>query len=201
MKHGQSNAIRSAIRSLMTERGIGAKTLSREASLGETAIRDILEGRVASPRINTLSAIAKFFNVPLAYLLEGSDVAVVGKIGAGGSVAFEQAENFGHVPRPPDTDGELIGLEIEGDSMLPKFDPGDVVYISPGPQGVNMALLGSYCACRLVTGETYLKILSRGTAPGLYTLRSLNAADMEDRALEWATPVRAILPRFARHYR
>jgi len=84
--------------------------------------------------------------------------------------------------------------------MLPKFDPGDIVFISRERDGVDSADLGSYCAIRLATGETYLKILAKGSASDVFTLRSLNAADMEDVSLEWATPIRAITPRAARRF-
>lgn len=143
--------------------------------------------------------LAPVLGVSPGQLLE-SGVPVVGKIGAGGSVIFEDAGEIDSVPRPPDTEGELIGLEVEGDSMLPKFDPGDVVYISPSEPAADQTYLGAYCAVRLVTGETYLKILARGSKPGRFNLRSLNAAEMEDVEILWATPVRAILPRLARRF-
>lgn len=129
------------------------------------------------------------------------DVAIVGKIGAGGSVVFDDMGNDERVARPPETVGTLVGLEVEGESMLPKFDPGDIVFISRDRDGVDSADIGSYCATRLTSGETYLKILAKGATSGRYTLRSLNAADMEDVELEWATPIRAITPRAARRFR
>lgn len=129
------------------------------------------------------------------------DVAVVGKIGAGGSIIFEDIGQAEQVARPPEAKGPLVGLEVEGESMLPKFDPGDIVFISRDRDGVDPSDFGAYCAVRLVSGETYLKILSRGTSAHLYTLRSLNAADMEDIEVAWATPIRAITPRAARRFR
>jgi phage repressor protein C with HTH and peptisase S24 domain len=130
----------------------------------------------------------------------GDYVAVVGKIGAGGSVIFEDTGNEDRVSRPPDTKGELVGLEVVGESMLPKFDPGDVVYISRDRDGVDNRDIGAICACRLATGETYLKQLMRGTAPGLWTLRSYNAADISDIVLQWATPIVAVTFRHARGF-
>jgi len=128
----------------------------------------------------------------------GDYVAIVGKIGAGGSVIFEDLGCEEQVRRPPDTTGELVGLEVDGDSMLPKFDPGDIVYISRTRDGVDARDIGAICACRLRSGETYLKQLVRGTRFGTWTLRSYNASDMPDVELEWATPIRAITPRHAR---
>lgn len=130
----------------------------------------------------------------------GDFVPVVGKIGAGGTIVFEDIGHVEEARRPPDTQGELIGLEVEGESMLPKYDPGDIVYISRDRDGVDVSDLGAICACRLLTGETYLKQLVKGSRPGVYTLRSYNAADMEDCELEWATPIRAVTPRHARRF-
>lgn len=130
----------------------------------------------------------------------GDDVPIVGKIGAGGSIVFEDIGIGETIPRPPETSGPLVGLEVAGESMLPKYDPGDVVFISRQTDGVDPADIGSYCAVRLRTGETYLKILARGSQPGRFTLRSFNASDMEDVEVEWATPVRAVVPKTARRF-
>jgi transcriptional regulator with XRE-family HTH domain len=130
----------------------------------------------------------------------GDEVPVVGKIGAGGSIVFEDLGNDDTISRPPETNGELVGLEVVGDSMLPKFDPGDLVFISREYDGIDPADIGAICACRLVTGETYLKQVLRGTKPGAWTLRSYNASDMENVELVWATPIRASKPRHARRF-
>jgi len=194
--------VRERLRRSMKKAGVGSRPLSEMAGLGQTAVRDLLEGKSDNPRIGTLSSLANALAVPLDFLLGKDEVPVVGKIGAGGTIAFlddfSKGEGHAFVPQPPDTVGEMIGLEIEGDSMLPKFDPGEVVYISREHEGVLPDYLGQYCAVRLGTGEVLLKILARGTLPGRFTLRSLNAADIEDVEVEWATPVRATLSRWAR---
>jgi repressor LexA len=130
----------------------------------------------------------------------GEQVPIVGRIGAGGSIVFEDLGVADTIKRPPETAGELVGLEVAGESMLPRYDPGDVIFISRERDGVDAADIGAYCAVRLRTGETYLKILARGSQNGLYTLRSLNSTDIEDVELEWATPVRASIPRAARRF-
>lgn len=130
----------------------------------------------------------------------GDEVPIVGKIGAGGSIVFEDIGPAEMIRRPPDTVGDLVGLEVCGESMLPKFDPGDIVYISRDRDGVDPADIGAICACRLIGGETFLKQLRKGSREGLFTLRSYNAEDMDDVELEWATPIRAITPRAARRF-
>lgn len=45
------------------------KKLSVESGLGETAIRDILQNRSASPKLETIEKIAKGLNVPVYRLI------------------------------------------------------------------------------------------------------------------------------------
>lgn len=46
-----------------------AKKLSLEAGLGETAVRDILQNRSASPKLDTINKLAKALNVPVYRLI------------------------------------------------------------------------------------------------------------------------------------
>ena len=58
--------LREKLVSLMESRGIKAATLSKQAGLNRRAVTDILEGRSASPRVDTLAAIAKALGVPVS---------------------------------------------------------------------------------------------------------------------------------------
>jgi transcriptional regulator with XRE-family HTH domain len=102
------NAIRAALRREMERRGIKAKRLAKAAGLGETAVRDILE-KVDDPRIGTLIKIADALDIPASSLF-GSQVPVLGKIGAGGSILFEEADEPELVDRPPGAAGKLMAL-------------------------------------------------------------------------------------------
>jgi len=92
-----------------------------------------------------------------------------------------------------------MALVVCGDSMLPKYEPGDVIYIRRDHDGVLPAYLNRYCAVHLSDGGTYLKILAPGSAANRYTLRSLNAADMVDVEVTWAAPVLFVMPALTRH--
>jgi len=179
--------------------GLSQDALGQALNSGRSTVTKLERGEIPlSDR--WLERLGNLLNCTPADLL-GDFVAIVGRIGAGGSVIYEDlGVDVETVRRPPDTPGELIGLEVVGESMLPKFDPGDIVYISRSNDGVDLADLGATCACRLLTGETFLKQLYKGSHPGVFTLRSYNAADMEDVALQWATPIRAITPVRARRF-
>jgi Peptidase S24-like len=190
--------VRAQIARLMERDQIKRKPLAKAAGLGETAIRDIFDEERNDLRVSTLVKLADHFAVSVDVIAGRAPVQLVGKIGAGGSIIFEELSDPPTVPRPPLGTGTMIALEVVGESMLPKYEPGDVIYIRRDHDGLLPEYLGEYCAVRLADGSTFLKILSVGTDAGRFTLRSLNAADMVDVEVEWATPVLFVMPKRSR---
>lgn len=190
-------AIRSVIARRMDELGVSGRALARQAGIGQTSVRDVLE-RTGNPGIVTLSKIATALGIPRDLVNGRQRVPLVGIIGAGGEVSYG-TDHDGHetVSRPPDIKGDMLAFEVLGDSMLPKYEAGDVIYIL-AEEGQPEKFVGEYCAIKIADGGTYLKMLSKGTSPGVFTLRSLNAADMTDVVIQWATPVSFIMPRRSR---
>ena len=189
------NAIREAIAREMERKGFSRRRLSIEAGLSQTAIRDVLE-RTDNPGIGTLHRIAEALEIPVEDISGAGRVPLLGEIGAGGLVAyFKEDHESEYVPRPPLAPGPLMALRVSGESMLPKFEPGDIIYVRREHDGVLPHYMGRYCAVQLTDGGTYLKILAAGNMPGRYTLRSLNAADMENVEIVWASPVLFVMPK------
>lgn len=188
-------SVRIAIQRQMDLKGIKKKPLAKAAGLGETAIRDIFDAERKDVKTSTLVKLAEFFEVPVDSLAGREEVDLVGKVGAGGSVLFEAFDVPETVPRPPAAAGKLVALVVEGESMLPRYDPGDIIYIKREHDGVLPEYIGHYCAVHLSDGGTFLKILELGTEPGVYTLRSHNAADMRNVEVIWASPVLFVMPR------
>ena len=193
------SGVRAALREAMERKGMKPKPLSRAAGLGDTAVRDILEERTTSVKVSTLRALARPLDLTIHDLLGARAVPITGRVGAGGTVEFaEETGDLATVLRPPGIVGALEAAEVVGDSMLPRYSSGDVVYFSRHFDGMLDEYFGEFCIARLRSGETYVKLLARGSKPGFVTLRSLNAADLEDVELEWATPIVFVLPSFAR---
>lgn len=190
--------VRGSLQRLMDAKGVKRKPLAQQAGLGETAIRDIFDPKRQDVKASTLVKLAEFFDTSIDALTR-PDVPLVGKIGAGGQVIFEDDGERGGVPRPPSAAGQLVALEVVGDSMMPKYEGGDVVYVRRDHDGVLPEYVGEYCAVRTADGGTWLKMLAAGSKPGTFTLRSLNAADMVDQDVEWASPVLWVMPRRSRH--
>jgi len=196
------DAIRATIEQAMVEKGFSRRSLSKAADLSESAVRDLLT-RTDNPGIGTLRRIAEALEMPVDQLTGAAImVPVLGNIGAGGEVLFStdpeielsDYDAFPKVPRPPLVVGRLMALRVTGSSMLPKYEDGDVIYVRRDHDGILPKYLNRYCAVRTADGGTYLKILAPGSAAGCYTLRSLNAPDMENVEVLWASPVLFVMP-------
>jgi repressor LexA len=195
--------IRENLQRIMAQKKIPPTTLSQKVGSSKTLVKDLLT-KTSDVQFSTLRKLAGALDVDLGDLLALPRVPIVGKIGAGGSVAFmalqddERVDPEDTVARPPGVTGKLVALVVEGSSMLPKYSDGDIIYIQRNHQGILESDIGDDCAVRLATGETYVKQLVRGSEPGKFTLRSLNAPDMENVEVEWATRVLFIMPRRSR---
>lgn len=194
--------IRKQIEDAMVKKGFSRRSLSAKAGLSESAIRDLLT-RVDNPGIGTLRKVAEALEMPTDQLTgAGLEVPILGNIGAGGSILYYvdpddelNGRDLRYVPRPPLAQGRLMALEVVGSSMLPKYEEGDIIYVRRDHDGILLSYLNKYCAVRTGDGGTYLKILAPGSEAGKYTLRSLNAPDMENVEVVWAARVAFVMPR------
>lgn len=187
--------VKGSIRRLMVAKGLKAKPLSKLAGKGETFVRDMFEA--ADVKIGPLHLIANALEVSVADIVGGDEMRIGGRVGAGGSIVYDEVD-MGPTFRPSGFGEKLQAFEIDGVSMLPRYSPGDIVYISPEKDGVNDEDIGDYCAVRLTSGETFVKQLAHGSRPGFFTLRSTNAEDIVDVELVWAAPIVFVLSRAAR---
>ncbi len=151
----------------------------------------------------TLVALAPVLQTTAAWLLEGAGepspgnlVPVVGRIGAGAEIQpeFEQIPPEGlyeiEVPFPIPTDA--IAFQVEGDSMWPRYDPGDVIIC--WRQGTNVdEVIGWEAAVRTADGKRYLKRIQRGAATGTFDLESHNAAPIRNVRIEWAAEIKGVV--------
>lgn len=195
--------IRENLQRIMRQKNVRPTTLSQRVGNSKTLVKELLT-KNNDVQFSTLRKLAGALDVDLGDLLALPRVPIVGKIGAGGSVAFmplqedERTDAEDTVLRPPGVSGKLVALIVEGSSMLPKYSDGDIIYIQRNNDGILELDIGDDCAVRLKSGETYVKQLVLGSEPGRFTLRSLNAPDMENVEVEWATRVLFIMPRRSR---
>lgn len=186
-------SIRGALRRIMDSKGVKPTALSLAVGRNRTLVKDLLE-RSSDIQISTLVKLAGALDVPVSDLIASPRVHIVGYIGAGGEVIYEDMGNDETVLRPPGISGTLVALVVRGSSMLPKYRDGDIIYIQRNHDGILPYYIGEDCAVRLATGETYIKQLMAGSEEGRFTLLSLNAPPMENVEVEWATLVRFVMP-------
>lgn len=114
---------------------------------------------------------------------------LMGRVGAGAliDVAFEQAPPDGYdtIELPFAFPDPIVAFEVEGDSMFPVYEPGEVIVCLRDQVRATDHYLGERVVVRLATGERYLKRLARGIRRGTYNLESWNARTIEDVRVEW----------------
>lgn len=190
--------VRHALTEVMERKGIKPTTLSLMVGKNKSLVKDLFD-RQSDVSIGTLVRLAGALDVSVLSLLEAPRVPVVGYIGAGGSIVFEDLGCDDTVVRPPNVSHKLVALVVRGDSMLPKYQDGDIIYIARDHDGVLPDYMGRDCAVRLTSGETFIKQIIPGGEEGRFTLLSLNAGPMENMEVEWATPVAFIMPSHSRY--
>lgn len=183
-------------------------TVSDAAGLNKSAIRKMFEGRVKSPRHQSMSAIATVLGVTVDDIIsrtaaprERLVIAVAGRVGAGAAVDLVDDHAHGDglfkIVRPPQISSHgVVGVEVVGDSMAPIYQPGDVLIYSREAMGVPSEAVGRICICEDADGRAWVKQVRAGSEPGLFHLISANptGTNMHDVALKWAAPVRLHLP-------
>lgn len=189
--------VRASLRRIMEKQGVKPTTLSLMVGKNKSLVKDLFE-RTNDIGVSTLIKLAAALEVEVSDLVAAAPVPIVGYIGAGGAVIFEDIGSDETVIRPPNVSIRLVALVVRGDSMLPKYRDGDIIYIGRDHDGILPEYLGRDCAVRLATGETYIKQIIAGSEEGRFTLISLNAPPIENVEVTWATPVAFIMPQQSR---
>ena len=148
----------------------------------------------AEPRGNLRDAITALYERLFTEGLPAErSVKLAGYVGAAQTVYQFDEDGAGYVEAPPGASREMQAVEVRGDSMLPLYQDGTLLYYSrqlPPDQ-----MIGKQCVTRLEDERVLVKTLRRGSERGLWTLVSLNAPDIEDVAVQWAAPIDWIKPR------
>ena len=125
-------------------------------------------------------------------------IPLIGLIGAGAGVEPRLDPIWRDAPRwiEVDDDIEAEAYVVEGESMSPRFAPGEVLVFDKKPSDPD-ALVGQYCLAQMKNDRGPLvKILHAGRSPGLYWLLSHNPASppIKDVELIYAQRWRGLRP-------
>ncbi|MGI8569134.1 MAG: S24 family peptidase [Methylocella sp.] len=200
------DAVLARIESRLKALGLSAHAASLAAKRPD-AIRNLKRAAKNKDRrgitTETLMALAPVLQTTAAWLLEGvgdpasgNRVRVVGRIGAGAEIkpAFEQIspEGLDEIEVPFPVSPDAIAFQVEGDSMWPRYDPGDVIIC--WRQGTNAEeIIGWEAAVRTADGKCYLKRIQRGAASGTFDLESHNAGPIRSVRIAWAAEIKGVV--------
>jgi repressor LexA len=116
---------------------------------------------------------------PITEYLRLNAIPIMGRVGAGAVIEPEHEQvppdGLGDIELPFPIDEELVAFEVSGDSMVPKYENGDVIVCYRDQRHPLSNFYGEEAAVRLKTGERYLKTIERGKGQGLVNLSSFNA--------------------------
>lgn len=136
---------------------------------------------------------------PITEYLELNMVPIMGRVGAGAVIEpdIEQVppDGLGEIELPFPIDEETIAFEVMGDSMLPKYESGDIIIVYQEQRHPVSSFYGEEAAVRLKTGERYLKTIERGKTASQVNLMSFNAKPINGVRLEWIGEICMTLPR------
>lgn len=123
---------------------------------------------------------------------------LVGRVGAGAEIMIEHeqapADGYDVVELPFTFVDPVIAFEVIGDSMLPVYEPGEVIVCLRDQVRSTDSYLGKRVVVRTVGGRRFIKRLMRGSRRGFYNLDSWNARTIEDVRLEWVGEIVAAVP-------
>lgn len=123
------------------------------------------------------------------------ELPLVGFVSAGiAEVYVDQHET----QAPPDVlkirlGGDRLSAVVRGDSMSPRFMPGERLIF--GPPGDPADMVNTEVMAQIDGGPIAVKVLRRGSRPDCWTLASHNPAHLplEDVRLQWARPFEGMI--------
>ena len=124
-------------------------------------------------------------------------VPIAGYVGAGSEAhLYGNAQGpLDEVPAPDDATPQTVAVEVRGDS-LGAFFAGWLAFYDDVRSPLTDDLLGRLCVVGLEDGRVLVKMVARSrTAAHLFDLSGQFGEPIRDVAVQWAAPVKSIVPR------
>ncbi len=203
MEHNRENLLK-LIRSGLEINKLSIAALERTAGVAKDTIRDFLRGKTQILRADKLQKI-------LRVLHPEEKVSLTSYVGKEAEILPYKSENSERLDCPPGySPADIAAVRITGDSLLPVFHDGWIVYFSnrsgatntgnpshgwqvPYNKPVNGDAYAEFidkpCVAKLTDGRMFLRILKRGTTHGRYNLTAYNLSDIRDAEIAWAAKI------------
>lgn len=175
------------IKNRRLELGLTQKELSEKAHTAQSTLHSIESGQTKNPR--NMGLLAHALECTPEYLQYGIEFTESSNISPVSSVtstrklpllSWVQAGNWSemqeltyseieHFPCPVHASAKAFALKIQGESMSPKFSPGDHIFVDPEAQAEN----GSFVVARLDDDNqaTFKQLIIDG---GMKYLKAIN---------------------------
>lgn len=196
------------IRKYREAAGLTQGELGAHLGLTLLAVHNLEAGKTKLT-VDRLEQISNVLNIPIFDLLDSGNstgdglrpVQIVGYVGAGAEIyPFDEMSSPGDdidsIDLPIAVSVDAVGVRVKGDSMVPRFDAGDVlIYGTPRSDTSSLiAMTGKPCVIQLSDGRMLVKILKASPAPGRWNLASFNHKEMKNQLVEWAARIEAVIP-------
>lgn len=182
-------------------------SVSKGSGVNYELLKSLRQGRSLTTSSDEAMKVAEAFGVTLDDFYAGrvgdavSSIPVVGHVGAGAEVdlvdVFEKGDGLYRIACPPQLSPRgIVAVEVAGDSMVPVYVPGTILFYTRATLGVPAEAIGHICVCEDDENHAWVKQVRIGREEGTFTLVSMNP-DYEHRhavRLNWAAPVRFPLP-------
>lgn len=193
---------RDALKAARKAKGLSQAKLAEMTGVAQQLIGQLERGEVRTTKIIYRIADALCVSVqnldpeiPLPLDAPKRMIPIVGYVGAGAEIFsiddHEKGAGMDEVEVPIDgLSSSTVAVIVRGESMLPVYRPGDVIFYDNPENGDLLHLLGKDCIVRLRDGRTFLKELQR--TDGEYWLHSYNSTPMMKVEIAWAAKVKVI---------
>ena len=188
-----------ALQGIMAVRGWAQDELADALDTTQATVSRWLKGREPKGQaMERIRALALESGVIERLPKPANQAPLMGRVGAGAEIMVEHeqvpADGYDLVELPFTFVDPVIAFEVIGDSMLPVYEPGEVIVCLRDQVRSTDSYLGKRVVVRTVGGRRFIKRLMRGSHRGLYNLDSWNARTIEDVRLEWVGEIVAAVP-------
>lgn len=187
--------------------GRSLRSVATAADVSYDQLKNLRQGKAQTTNVDAAMKVAAAFGVTLddfyagIFTPETPMIAVAGCVGAGSIVElidpYSKGNGMYHVACPPQLSPHgIVAVEVAGESMVPVYPPGTVLFYTRETMGVPAEAVGRICVCEDVDGRAWVKHVKIGLEEGTFSLISVNPAHDARHGvrLKWAAPIKFSLP-------